>query len=280
MNITNLDMTSDIKKEDLPITVNQFSDHSFDIVKRTRNLDLNFLKEEDVLALRDMKNEIQHDFETQTIWRTYTEAKASVLNDMQHPTSHSKYHQCKREQLVQFEQLTELSFQYQMKLIELEELELEIKELEEDINLNKEKFSSTLLRRKELALSKFNISRNKVQYSLKQMQLQAKDRVREVKMWSQLKEEIEENSKEEFDKDNRDTESAIGYALRLIQQYYTMKMSGTANQEQAGFSNIRANMLSFLKYANENGLIEKIIKHIPQPVRDLLVKDGILKEEI
>ena len=56
--------------------------------------------------------EIEQAIQSHTIYRTTTEALFSVLNDVKFPTAASKYHQAKREQLVMFENLVGLSFDY------------------------------------------------------------------------------------------------------------------------------------------------------------------------
>jgi hypothetical protein len=52
--------------------------------------------------LIQLKPELTHVVKTQTIWRTETEIRCSVLNDMNFPDKASKYHQAKLEQLVFF----------------------------------------------------------------------------------------------------------------------------------------------------------------------------------
>src|SRR5512139_3491684 len=88
--------------------------------------DSSVLDNEDLAILRDLMPGIEQSIQSHTIYRTTTEALFSVLNNTKFPTAASKYHQAKREQLVMFENLASLSFDYRAALIELEEVESKI----------------------------------------------------------------------------------------------------------------------------------------------------------
>lgn len=64
-------------------------------------------EQHDVLALVD---ELQDAWGKRQVFRTETEARASVLNDGNFPTPASKYWQCVREQMVMLDNLVSLSF--------------------------------------------------------------------------------------------------------------------------------------------------------------------------
>ena len=58
------------------------------------------LSEKQIEELAGQMDQISADWNSQTIWRTWTEANCSVLNDLKFPTSAAKYHQAKKEKLV------------------------------------------------------------------------------------------------------------------------------------------------------------------------------------
>ena len=122
-------------------------------------LDLNQVKEFNLLV-----GELRDTWTKKQIFRTRTEMEISVLSDAKYPTNASKYWQCVREQNVFLENLMNLSFDYRKNDVELEQKELEL-EKEED-----------LLKQK---LIKIEIDQ-KI-YSKANMQLVAKDRMREIR---------------------------------------------------------------------------------------------------
>ena len=143
-------------------------------------LDLNQVKEFNLLV-----GELRDTWTKKQIFRTRTEMEISVLSDAKYPTNASKYWQCVREQNVFLENLMNLSFDYRKNDVELEQKELEL-EKEED-----------LLKQK---LIKIEIDQ-KI-YSKANMQLVAKDRMREISEWSTFKKLYNDGT---FDTKNVDT---------------------------------------------------------------------------
>jgi hypothetical protein len=144
------------------------------------------LSKDDLEKLDKNMNNIQHSLKNAQIFRTDTEARISVLNDLKFPTADSKYWQSIREQKVQANELFYLNFDYKEKVIDKEEIEYNLKEEYES------KFKK---KRDKIKLEKLN-------YELLQMELTAKDRIREVDMWSNITTELEPNLK--YSKDNCD----------------------------------------------------------------------------
>lgn len=156
-----------------------------------------FLSEENETALKRMKDELQDNYEKRQIWRTETEMRVSVLNDVKFPTVASKYWQCVREMGVFFENLTTLSFDYRRN-------EVKIKRLTQE--LSDTKLDQFDIEDKEIDLAECYFKR-------KNMQLAAKDRMREIKLWSQLKSELVEMEK--FDTQDVNTHQAITFSQRF-----------------------------------------------------------------
>jgi hypothetical protein len=75
----------------------------------------NILPTEDVEAFKAMVSELRDTWTKKQIFRTETEARISVLQDMKYPTKAAKYWQCVREQNVFLENLMSLSFEYRRK---------------------------------------------------------------------------------------------------------------------------------------------------------------------
>jgi hypothetical protein len=137
----------------------------------------NILPTEDVKAFKDMVGELRDTWTKKQIFRTETEARISVLQDMKYPSKASKYWQCVREQNVFLENLMSLSFEYRRNDIKIKRLEKKIIDEKDDL-------------KKEL----WKIDLDEKRYNKANMELAAKDRMRELKMWSKLKVEFNDGS--------------------------------------------------------------------------------------
>jgi len=184
----------------------------------------------DITALID---EIKAGWDSQTIWRTWTEANFSVLNDLKFPTPAAKYHQAKKEQLVFFEQLISLSFDYQ-------EAQIDLAEVEENLK-TADGFDEQRL----------EVKRDRLLFSIEGMRLQAKERVREIKMWSQIKKDLDDGS---FDTKNKDTDQLLGLTLRYIRE-----LPAAAKSNNAGEAiNIVGQAATMLKECQKRGVVGKL----------------------
>ena len=91
----------------------------------TKIRDGDILEKDDMKSVANLSTELQRVFEVHQMWRTETEMRYSVLNDVKFPTPAAKYWQSIREQNVFWEQLVFLSCDYQKQQGELELLEIE-----------------------------------------------------------------------------------------------------------------------------------------------------------
>tara|TARA_R100001244_G_C5136754_1_gene127040 strand:+ start:167 stop:841 length:675 start_codon:yes stop_codon:yes gene_type:complete len=137
----------------------------------------NLLPTEDVNIFKDMVEELRDSWTKKQVFRTETEARISVLQDMKYPNKASKYWQCVREQSVFLENLMTLSFDYRRNDIKIKRLEQKLKEEKDEL-------------KKEL----FKVDIDEKTYSKANMELVAKDRMRELKMWSKLKTEFDDGT--------------------------------------------------------------------------------------
>ena len=71
-----------------------------------------FLDPNEVHEFKELTNELRDTWTKKQIFRTETEMRFSVLNDLRYPNNASKYWQCVREQDVYLEQMMKLSFEY------------------------------------------------------------------------------------------------------------------------------------------------------------------------
>jgi hypothetical protein len=159
------------------------------IEKEAPNLN-NLLEPEDVSIFNGMTEELRDTWTKKQMFRTQTEMEFSVLNDAKYPTNAAKYWQCVREQNVFLENLMSLSFDYRRNDVKIKRLEKKIIDEEDDL-------------KKEL----WKIDLDEKRYGKANMELTAKDRMRELKMWSKLKVEFNDGSFNDQDVDQHQLES-------------------------------------------------------------------------
>jgi len=137
----------------------------------------NLLEPNDLKTFRDLVDELRDTWTKKQIFRTETEARFSVLQDNRYPTKASKYWQCVREQNVYLENLMSLSFEYRR-------IENKIKWLQKKIETETDDYK----------LENYKIDLDEKIYSKANMELIAKDRMREINMWSKLKKEFNDGT--------------------------------------------------------------------------------------
>jgi hypothetical protein len=145
----------------------------------------NLLEPEDLSSFKGMVEELRDTWTKKQIFRTETEMKVAVLDDGRYPTRASKYWQCVREQNVFLENLMSLSFDYRRN-------EAKIKQLEKKLETETDEY------KKEL----YQIDLDEKVYGKANMELVARDRLREIKLWSKFKAEYDDGS---FDTKNVNT---------------------------------------------------------------------------
>ena len=137
----------------------------------------NLLDVEDVKEFKAMTAELRDTWTKKQVFRTETEMRMSVLQDAKYPTKAAKYWQCVREQNVFLENLMSLSFDCRRN-------EAKVKWLEKKIETETDEYKK----------EKYIIDLDEARYSLANMQLVARDRMREIKLWSTLKKEFDDGS--------------------------------------------------------------------------------------
>ena len=179
------------------------------IVKEAPSLN-NLLDAEDVSKFRELTSELRDTWTKKQVFRTETEMRMSVLQDAKYPTKASKYWQCVREQNVFLENLMSLSFDARRNEVKLKRLKQKL-EKEED----------------ELKRELLQIDIDEKTYSVANMQLVARDRMREIKLWSALKKEFNDGSFDDKDVNRHQLDS---YALIMKNKAETLT-SGSSQPE-------------------------------------------------
>ena len=192
----------------------------------------NILDPNDVTDFKGMVEELRDTWTKKQVFRTETEMRFSVLNDMKYPTKAAKYWQCVREQNVYLENLMSLSFDYRRTEVKLKRLEQKLKDETDEL-------------KKEL----IQIDIDEKTYSKANMELTAKDRMREIKLWSQLKKEVDDGT---FDKQNVNTHQLESYHKIMLNRKDTL----TPGSSQPEVFNVLGQLQTIERVKKERGQLE------------------------
>jgi len=191
------------------------------------------LPKKEVDYLNTISEELTDTLNKRQIFRTETEMRVSVLNDGKHPTAASKYWQSVREQASMVESLINMGFQYRKLDVELRRIKGKLK-------------SATGLDKEDLAIDleqhTFNMMGHKVA---------ALDRMREVRLWTKIKKELDDGS---FDTQDVNTHQKESLLLTLQNRANCM----TEGSSQSEVLNVFGPLNTIQKMNGVNNLKSKI----------------------
>ncbi len=193
------------------------------------------LTKEDFGKIDLISAELSDAFIHSQIFRTRTEMEISVLDNIKHPTPDSKYWQSNREQNVHFEELVRLSFEHRRNEIKLRQ---NYESLVEETDSTK----------KALIL----VDIDEKEFNRKVMEKIAKDRIREIWNWHEIKERLKKEMLHSLT--DCDEHQLVSYALRWIYQTMNMGTGGTPGER----NNLIGQLRTGLKRIKAEGLEGKI----------------------
>jgi hypothetical protein len=188
---------------------------------------------------------LTHAYRVRQLWRTETEMRVSVLDDIHHPTPAAKYWQCIREQTVFLEQLALLSFEYR---------KLRVK------RTRAERSHSTAL--DELDAEEHQITIDECAFAEANMHLAAEDRIREILLWEKLKNELIAEDPM-FDRDNVDAHQLVSYTKRFILRAVH---ADTSNMPGGELDNLLGQLHASIRRCQETGLLGRVMADLPAEV--------------
>ena len=198
------------------------------IEKEAPNLH-NLLDPNDVSKFKELTGELRDTWTKKQVFRTETEMRFSVLNDLKYPTKASKYWQCVREQNVYLENLMTLSFEYRRN-------DAKSKQLEKKLDKETDDYKREL----------YKIDLDEKQFMRAGMELTAKDRMREIRLWSKIKKEVNDGS---FDTENVNTHQLDSYHKIMINKKDTL----TSGSSQPEVFNVMGQLHSIERIKKERG---------------------------
>jgi hypothetical protein len=220
-----------------------------DIIKTTV-----ILHQEDFDFLATVSEELKDTLTKRQIFRTETEMEISVLNDIKHPTNASKYWQAVREQAVMFENLVSAGFEYRRNENRLKRLTAKMTTLTDQFDIEENQIDID-----ECVFKRVN------------MESTAKDRIREIRLWSQIKKDLDNGS---FDTKDVNTHQLVSYAQRFILQ----ASNAPRDMPVAEANNLKGQLLSSIKELEQRGILDQVLSTLPQNVLNkVLIEPGILQ---
>ncbi len=213
------------------IVKGEYGELPFGIVEQS-----DILTSGDFDALKALAPELKETFLKSQVFRTRTEMEVSVLNDMKHPTPASKYWQSVREQNVMFHELVMLSYEYRKNLVEIQILKRDTKK--EKDTLNKQLLQIDIERKEFIARNHERV---------------AKDRIREIQQWSEIKER-EAKRMTELELSGVDSHQLVSYTRRWVQQASLMSDQTPQGERQ----NLIGQLQSGLNACKRSGLMEQV----------------------
>jgi hypothetical protein len=212
---------------------------------------VNVLNEEDANTILSLKDELVDNWHKKQIFRTETEMRVSVLNDAKHPTNASKYWQSVREMSAHFDALMNLSFDLRKNTVEKLRYDRQMEEYTEDPNAN----------RFDIMELEIDIDRNL--YDRSCMLQVAKDRVRELSLWSTIKKELDDNS---FDAENVNTHQA-----ESLHRYFENRVKSLNDSSAPGeIINAMGPYLSFNRLKTDDGKLRNFLGEVSEDTKKKL----------
>ena len=200
----------------------------------------NLLEPNDLKSFKGMVDELRDTWTKKQIFRTETEARISVLQDNRYPNNASKYWQCVREQSVFLENLMSLSFDYRRN-------EAKIKWLAKKVETETDEYK----------LECYKIDLDEKIYAKANMEAVAKDRMREINMWSKLKLEFNDGT---FDTKNVNTHQLESYH----KMYLNKAKAITPGTSEAEVFNIVGQLESLERIQKTGELAGSKTEQLPQ----------------
>ena len=196
-------------------------------------------------TLLAMSPELAHAYAKRQIFRTETEARVSVLNDLHFPTPASKYWQAVREQTVMLEQLALLSFEWRRNELAIKRHEI------------------ALAAASGLKSDEIRIDLDECLFRRANMLTVAADRMRELKMWSMLKAE----QGEDFDRSDVNAHQLVSYTTQFCLRAAhadAAKMSG------GEMDNLVGQLRTSIARAKQTGVLDQVQSALPNEARQQL----------
>jgi len=224
-------------------------------------------------ALVDMAESMEKAHANSQIFRTDTEARMSVLNDIKFPTSASKYYQSLREMNVQQTELVNLLYDYEDKKQDIQITQANIMKFQSKLDSATEKYDKLRLQAK---INKLQIELGRTKFTLKQMKRTAEGRKQEILQWDKILKELEPVLKKaKIPLNNPDTHQKVSYFVRHIRQAINAIQSNS-QMGVAEVNNLFGQIITNAKLIKENNLVDSVLHEMTLGEKMFVNKEKIL----
>jgi len=217
--------------------------------------DADLIKTEDIQYLQEHRKKYQDRFYKRSFFRSDFEMKYSVLSDSVHPTIDSKYWQAIGEQAVHVQETILLGFEYQKSSADIEYTKAQIEDFEYQLSQD---FEHEFNRKKiEAKLKKKQVQLREKEFGLVLQKKTAKERMKEIRNWDKIIEELEpqvKNGLDDFEKH---------HAERYIKRY-GQKLQNLNLLEADEKDHVVKHFISFAQAPENKELAEKYIAEYQQ----------------
>jgi len=223
------------------------------------------LSVEDVEKVKNCAVAIRHAFTKTQYFRTPTEMRISVLNDVKFPTPDAKYWQAVREMNVMVENLINLSFTFRRKEIDLREKQGQLGALTEE----------------GFARERLTVDIEQIKWELLCTQREAHHRIREIDQWRKIEEDLTKYLMAGIEDVNQ--HQLLSYTIRFLQEYKISVESGAGKSEGVeAIRNLHAHVSTSLRVVKASNLMPalvEILRDNDPKLLDFLIQKKIIEKK-
>lgn len=232
------------------------------------------MKPEDKQFMIENKERLQMVATKTFMWRTELE-KRSIINDIQFPTLHAKFHQCILENSVFLNESIRLAKEFETTKLEAEELNLDVEELKaKQSELDPE---SIEYRKIDVQIRKKVVDLQEKTYTLQNMHTAMNYRMAEMKDWKQLEDDLINAMRERGYSDEQIWDKQFGQEESAFFLFLN-KMIGIESSKDSGeIENLTSLAIFGVENAIRKGNFETYLKKCNNIQLEVLSRLGFIK---
>lgn len=251
-----------------------FNKDALDVIETTP-----LFNKKEKMELMSVTANMERAFHDSQMFRTDTEMRISVLNDIKFPTPASKYYQALREMNVHQCELIGLLYDYEqkkedMKIIQAEKMELE-DTLAKDITITPPLKNYEILKI-EAQINKKDIELRKETFNLKTLKRVADGRKEEIKNWNiilnELRPILDENN---IPTNNVDAHQKVSYCIRFIRQAVNA-IGSNAQMSGAEINNLMGQLSTNIKVVINENLMNVVAGFLGNNEKAFLISNKLI----
>jgi len=252
-----------------------FNKDALDVIANTP-----LFNKEEKTELMNVTENMERAFKDSQMFRTDTEMRISVLNDIKFPTPASKYYQALREMNVHQCELVGLLYDYEQKKEDMKIIQAEKMEFENYLAVNGVESSKPLkdyeIMKLKAQINKKDIELRKETFNLKTLKRVADGRKEEIKNWNKILNELRPVLDEHnIPTDNVDAHQKVSYCIRFIRQAVNA-IGSNAQMSGAEMNNLMGQLSTNLKVVVQENLMSSVVSFLGQNEKAFLISNKLI----